>query len=250
MKLPLLICAVACSMLFTACQKSETTLVGQEVMTPTPTPAETNIPEVSVVPLPTAVPVTSPKAQATQKPVAVKPSGARVAVTSLPSTFRSDEKRNTALVDTIIIHSLYNPSRNDPFTIEAAKAVLDISEVSSHFVIDRAGAVYQLVPDDYQAWHAGNSSMPAPDGRSSVNTFSMGIELTGNETSGFTAAQYASAAKLTADLMDRLPITKITGHIDIAPGRKTDPWGFEWKTYESLVKKETPKAFQILGTHQ
>jgi N-acetyl-anhydromuramyl-L-alanine amidase AmpD len=206
-------------------------------------------PEASDSAVPSSAPTVSPKAVATQKPTAVKPNGARIAVASLPSTFRSDDKRNTALVDTIIVHSLYNPDRSDPFTIEAAKAVLDISEVSSHFVIARDGKVYQLVPDDYQAWHAGNSTMPAPDGRSSVNTFSIGIELTGNETSGFTAAQYTSLAKLSADLMDRLSITKITGHIDIAPGRKTDPWGFEWKTFESLLKKETPKAFQILGTH-
>ncbi len=239
--------SVVLVLILSGCTSSQPDLVGQVEMTPTPIgtiePSESPL-----IPPATATPKSS--AKVTPKPTATaKASARRVTVASLPSTFRSDETRDVSTVDTIVIHSLYNPTASDPFSIQSAKAVLDSSEVSSHFVIDRDGNVWQLVPENYQAWHAGESTMPAPDNRSKVNTFSIGVELIGNETSGFTSEQYNSVAKLVADLMDRLPVTKIVGHSDIAPGRKTDPWKFEWKTFETQVKANTSKSFSILGSH-
>ena len=35
--------------------------------------------------------------------------------------------------------------------------------------------------------------------------------------------------KLLADIETRQTIKHILGHSDIAPGRKSDPWGFNWK---------------------
>ena len=67
----------------------------------------------------------------------------------------------------------------------------------------------------------------------------LGVELEGSEHVPFTPEQYTVLAKLTNDVRERYPaITRdrLTGHSDIAPGRKTDPGPyFDWSLYLSLI---------------
>lgn len=104
--------------------------------------------------------------------------------------------------------------------------------VSSHFLIDRAGAVTQFVSVDQRAWHAGVSSF---EGVENCNDFSVGIELEGTDEQPYSLQQYQRLTMLTHDLMRECPaITphRITGHSAIAPGRKTDPGpSFDWHRY-------------------
>lgn len=98
--------------------------------------------------------------------------------------------------------------------------------VSSHFFIDRAGALWQFVSCDRRAWHAGLSSYR---GRAQCNDDSVGIELEGLEGLAFEPAQYETLASLCQDIAARYPIAHIAGHEHIAPGRKRDPGnGFDW----------------------
>jgi AmpD protein len=87
----------------------------------------------------------------------------------------------------------------------------------------------QFVPFGLRAWHAGASSY---QGRETCNDFSIGIELEGEDTVAYAAAQYDSAAAAILALIAAYPgidATRIAGHSDIAPGRKTDPGpAFEW----------------------
>lgn len=103
------------------------------------------------------------------------------------------------------------------------------SRVSAHLCIFRDGAITQYVAFDRRAWHAGESSY---EGRSRCNDFSIGIELEGCDTLPFTAAQYLALASAVCALLRRYPRLapqRITGHSDIAPGRKTDPGPhFDW----------------------
>jgi AmpD protein len=101
-------------------------------------------------------------------------------------------------------------------------------------MIDCSGTVWQSVPENKKAWHAGVSRMPE-DGREGVNTFSIGIELIGSEDTDFTETQYQSLALLTENILSRHPVRYIYGHCDVAPGRKTDPWGFDWLRYQEDV---------------
>lgn len=99
--------------------------------------------------------------------------------------------------------------------------------VSAHFFIRRTGETVCFVPPELRAWHAGVSSWR---GRERCNDFSIGIEFEGCDTLPFEPLQYEALADLLADLCERFPIEGITGHSDIAPGRKTDPgpmfaWG-------------------------
>lgn len=101
--------------------------------------------------------------------------------------------------------------------------------VSSHYLIGKDGALYQLVSDDLRAWHAG----PGHWGTiTDVNSVSIGIELDNNGESPFPPEQIASLLKLLDDLCERLdiPRTQIVAHADFAPTRKRDPGRlFPWK---------------------
>lgn len=114
--------------------------------------------------------------------------------------------------------------------------------VSAHFLIEREGALTQFVGCHQRAWHAGVSSF---EGREGCNDFSLGIELEGTDELPFTEAQYACLHQLTAELLRCFPAigsARITGHSDIAPGRKTDPGPcFDWARYRAELFGEEGK---------
>ncbi|MDX1458272.1 MAG: 1,6-anhydro-N-acetylmuramyl-L-alanine amidase AmpD [Marinobacter sp.] len=109
-------------------------------------------------------------------------------------------------------------------------------KVSSHALIDREGRVTQFVRLQDRAWHAGRSCFK---GESECNDFSIGIELEGTDELPYTQEQYASLVQLTRLIMAAWPevtADRITGHSDIAPGRKTDPGpAFDWNHFHALL---------------
>jgi hypothetical protein len=126
-----------------------------------------------------------------------------------------------------------------PFSVAAQRAVFEFYGVSAHYLIDREGTIYELVPPDLMAFHAGKSQMPRPeDGRTGVNTFSIGIELMASPDSGYREPQMASLAALIDSLMLRFPIGNLYGHSDIAPGLKSDPWKFDWRAFLSRLNRQ------------
>lgn len=135
--------------------------------------------------------------------------------------------QNSRTIDTIILHSSYNALGGDKYNL--AKLIEEYKEygVSPHYLIDREGDIYQLVNDKNIAYHAGESKMP--DGRTNVNNFSLGIEIMNTESSNPTEKQYQSLNKLISHIKNNHKIKSILGHNQIAPGRKTDPWNFDWK---------------------
>jgi AmpD protein len=108
--------------------------------------------------------------------------------------------------------------------------------VSSHLVVMRDGAVTQYVKFTERAWHAGKSRY---GGRDACNDFSVGVELEGTDTLPYEAAQYGALAEVVVALCaayPRLSADRLTGHSDIAPGRKTDPGpAFDWQLARRLI---------------
>ncbi|MDP2837753.1 MAG: N-acetylmuramoyl-L-alanine amidase [Candidatus Moranbacteria bacterium] len=129
-------------------------------------------------------------------------------------------------IDTIVLHSSYNPE-GDAYSVAAIVKIYESYGVSAHYLIDRSGTIYRLVADQNIAYHAGASKMP--DGRKDVNDFSIGIEIMNTEDGQFTKAEYEAVNSLVTNLKKQYPIKSVVGHGDIAPGRKTDPWNFDWK---------------------
>lgn len=134
------------------------------------------------------------------------------------------EKRS---IDTVVLHSSYNSTGGDPYSVEKVIDIWRGYGVAPHYMIDRKGNIYQLVDDADIAYHAGVSKMP--DGRTNVNDFSIGIEILNTKDGAYTDAEYASVNALIASLRSKYGIKTVVGHADIAPGRKDDPWKFDWK---------------------
>jgi AmpD protein len=102
-------------------------------------------------------------------------------------------------------------------------------------LIKRDGGIVQFVSFQQRAWHAGESNYL---GRSRCNDFSIGIELEGTDDSEFETVQYQVLAELVRSLRHTYPEIggNITGHSEIAPGRKTDPGsGFDWTQLQQLI---------------
>jgi len=137
------------------------------------------------------------------------------------------EKSSKRLIDTIIIHSTYNASGGDFFDVEKIIGQFKEYGVSAHYLVDRDGNVFRLVSDNDVAFHAGVSNVP--DGRSNVNDFSIGIEMVNTQDGRFSSTQYDSLKSLVDNLKKEYSIKYVLGHKDIAPGRKTDPWNFDWE---------------------
>jgi N-acetyl-anhydromuramoyl-L-alanine amidase len=125
-------------------------------------------------------------------------------------------------VDRLFTNAL--PAASHPYF-----ATIHSLRVSAHLFISRRGRVRQYVPFDLRAWHAGASRF---DGRSRCNDFSIGIELEGCDERAFEPVQYRRLAQVARALMQAYPAiepSRIVGHSDIAPGRKTDPGPhFDW----------------------
>ncbi|WP_244828055.1 N-acetylmuramoyl-L-alanine amidase [Caballeronia sp. TF1N1] len=132
--------------------------------------------------------------------------------------------------------------------IDEAKSlsVLTGDQVSVHYVVPDAPriergepVVYQLVPEDQRAWHAGLSYW---QGATELNASSIGIENvnlgpidtpSGRGWQPYPRAQIDALIELSRDIVTRyrIPPTRVVGHSDIAPQRKIDPGPlFPWHT--------------------
>ena len=139
-------------------------------------------------------------------------------------------KRLKKRIKFIIIH--YTGMKKETLAIQRLQDPK--SKVSSHYLIKKNGDMISLVPDLYEAWHAGVSSWK---NYKSLNKNSIGIEITnpGHQYGyrNFSSKQIFSLKKLLNFLMKRYKIKKycILGHSDISPGRKKDPGEkFPWET--------------------
>lgn len=108
--------------------------------------------------------------------------------------------------------------------------------VSAHYLIDVDGKISHLVHESDEAWHAGVSAWK---GTANVNDFSVGIELV-NPNDGRTAypeAQLAACSALVQAMIADYHVDPedVVGHLDIAPGRKTDPAGLDFTAFRARL---------------
>lgn len=117
--------------------------------------------------------------------------------------------RQNSPIDMIIIH--YTAATRISGTLDWFKR--PESKVSAHYVIGRDGRIVQMVADEDKAWHAGYSYW---DGLYSLNKNSIGIELVGTATTGFTNEQYTALTCLCLHLINKYSIRldRIIGHED------------------------------------
>ncbi|MBI4098911.1 N-acetylmuramoyl-L-alanine amidase [Candidatus Parcubacteria bacterium] len=160
---------------------------------------------------------------------------AEFTVRSQPITwgFRKVEMPRT--IDTVVIHTLYNPWVKDWFSRPAVLRILKHYGVAPHYLITRDGTTLQLVAEDDVAFHAGRGRLPGTDQTEDLNIRSIGIELVSSRRTNPTAAQYRSLAALVRAISNRYQIAHIVGHRDVAPASRTDPWNFDWKKFRAMI---------------
>ncbi|MDC3207720.1 N-acetylmuramoyl-L-alanine amidase [Candidatus Pelagibacter sp.] len=147
-------------------------------------------------------------------------------------------KRKKNSIKFIVIH--YTGMKRESDAIK--KLCESNSKVSSHYFIKNNGELLNLVPDLYNAWHAGKSSWKK---FKSLNKYSIGIEINnpGHEFKykKYSSKQILSLIELLKKLKKKYKIKKqnILGHSDISPDRKKDPGEkFPWN---KLAKKKLCK---------
>ena len=139
------------------------------------------------------------------------------------------KKRKPDQIKFIIFH--YTGMKKESEAIQRLTSIK--SKVSCHYLIKNNGEIVVMVPDLYEAWHAGISSWR---NFKSLNKNSIGIEISnpGHDFNykKFSKKQIQSVKKLSQFLIKKYKIDQknILGHSDIAPNRKKDPGEkFPWK---------------------
>jgi N-acetylmuramoyl-L-alanine amidase len=140
-----------------------------------------------------------------------------------------DARPEGAAIDILVLHYTGMKTADEAL----ARLTDAASKVSAHYTIGRDGRVFAHVPEERRAWHAGISFWA---GRDNVNARSIGIELVnpGHEFGyiPFTDEQIGALIDLARGILSRHPIppTRVIGHSDVAPARKTDPGElFPWQ---------------------
>ena len=143
-------------------------------------------------------------------------------------------KRPHNKIKFVIIH--YTGMKKESLAIK--RLCNPVTKVSSHYFLKKNGSILELVPDLYEAWHAGKSSWKK---YSSLNKYSIGIEIqnSGHDNSyeNFSSKQLISLKSLLKYLVKTYKIDKknILGHSDISPNRKKDPGEkFPWKDLSKI----------------
>ncbi len=138
-------------------------------------------------------------------------------------------KRAKKKIRFIILH--YTGMKNE--TLVLKKLCDEKSKLSAHYFIKKNGEIINLVPDLYEAWHAGKSRWKKIK---SLNKYSIGIEIQNqghdNKYEKFSLKQIINLKKLLRKLIKRYKVNLnyVLGHSDIAPERKKDPGEkFPWK---------------------
>ena len=150
---------------------------------------------------------------------------------------RACVKTGSTTPDSIILHYTGMPSASEALLWLANP----ISEVSCHYFVFEDGRIWQMVPENRRAWHAGRGSW---HGETDMNSRSIGIEIAnvGHDLSipgplpppgpDFPEVQIEAVIALVRDIAARwkIPDVRILAHSDIAPGRKIDPGErFPWE---------------------
>ena len=136
-----------------------------------------------------------------------------------------DERAQGSAIDKLVLHYTGMPN----LELSLSRLGDSSAKVSSHYLIDEIGLVYQLVNEEMRAWHAGISYW---SGQTDINSQSIGIELQnpGHEWGyqEFPDAQIEALVDLATSIINRHNISakQILGHSDIAPERKKDPGEF------------------------
>ena len=100
----------------------------------------------------------------------------------LPVEACSDPREET--ISHVVIHSMsaVRDHPEAPCDMTHIRRIFLDGGVSTHYVVDRQGTVYRLIPEERIAWHAGKGKWLEERFTDRLNAYSIGIELLGMGT--------------------------------------------------------------------
>jgi N-acetyl-anhydromuramyl-L-alanine amidase AmpD len=139
-------------------------------------------------------------------------------------------------IDTIVVHSTASFSASSSINWFLNPE----SKVSAHFIIDKAGIIYHLVPIEKTAWHAGKCNIE------NANLRSIGIELVNmnNGIDPYPTIQIEKLISLILYLKEKYNIKYLYGHKEISLSGKTDPRGLDMDNLRTITGLKTIPAKQ------
>ncbi|UKY52817.1 N-acetylmuramoyl-L-alanine amidase [Streptomyces inhibens] len=161
-------------------------------------------------------------------------------VEASPENYRRADRPADYEIDRVVVHVVQGSFAT------ALKVFQDPDhEAAAHYVVRKDGHMAQMIRELDVAFHAGNRG---------YNERSVGIEHEGfvDRPESFTAAMYASSARLTAGICRRygFPADRehIVGHVEVPGTDHTDPGPhWDWDRYLRLVRAELRKPVRPKG---
>ena len=158
------------------------------------------------------------------------------------------ERAEGCAIDMLLLH--YTATPTNAYALELLTS--PEAGVSSHYLIDGEGRIFQMVAEQHRAWHAGEAVWA---GQSDINSCSIGIEIQNQgaalaKVPAYGKAQMQAVVALCKDIVLRHNIAqhRVLGHSDVAPHRKQDPGAhFDW---QQLAREGVGLWFDQISTDE
>jgi hypothetical protein len=140
--------------------------------------------------------------------------------------------RGGAQVQNIIVHSSDGRESGDLSTLTTQR--------SAHYYVTRTGKIYQLLPEEDTAFHAGKVREPQFNNQHTVGIeqehYDPGVDAPAQFRANgedWPEAQVRATARLVSYLKSKYGLTNdnVHSHADVAPERKQDPYGYPWQDF-------------------
>jgi N-acetylmuramoyl-L-alanine amidase len=118
------------------------------------------------------------------------------------------------------------------------------ARAAAHYYVTNAATIYQIIDDQYAAWHAG---MGIWNGRQqNINRVSLGV-VAERGTTGYTEAQLEALVWLVDTLRGRygLPADAVVRWGDLDPRHADDPAGFPWELFVHRLVPGVPADVEM-----
>lgn len=165
----------------------------------------------------------------------------------MQSHYAMEQSEPTIIPRMVVVHWTVIPTYKKTFEVfdktllpSHRKAIAGASplNVSAHYVIDRDGTIYQLMPDTLMARHVIG-----------LNHCAIGIENIGGPKQPLTNAQLKANTKLIKKLKKKYPIDYLLGHYQYTLFESTDLWKEKDQGYRTKKSDPGEKFMQDLKSN-
>lgn len=175
-----------------------------------------------------------------QSPIVFDQERKELTLEYMKSHYGIQQSEPTIVPRMVVVHWTVIPSYEKTFEVfdksllpshRTAIAGASPLNVSSQYIIDRDGSIYQLLPDTIMARHVIG-----------LNHCAIGIENIGGPKQPLTKAQLKANAKLIKKLKKKYPIDYVIGHYEYTLFESTDLWKEKDQGYRTQ-KSDPGEAF-------